>query len=59
MSGMILGGMLEADKRMISYQHRVRYQKRLARDCVDGWGDVKVHRGSTDAAGGAARGGAS
>jgi hypothetical protein len=28
-------------------------------DCVDGWGDVKVHRGSTDAAGGAARGGAS
>jgi len=32
MSGMILGGMLEADKRMIRYQHQVRYQKRLARD---------------------------
>lgn len=32
MSAMILGGMLEADKRMIKYQHQVRYQKRLARD---------------------------
>lgn len=32
MSGMILGGMLEADKRMINYQHQVRYQKRLTRD---------------------------
>lgn len=32
MSAMILGGMLEADKRMIRYQHQVRYQKRLARD---------------------------
>ena len=32
MSGMILGGMLEADKRMISYQHQVRHHKRLARD---------------------------
>jgi hypothetical protein len=32
MSGMILGGMLEADKRMVNYQHRVRHHKRLARD---------------------------
>lgn len=32
MSGMILGGMLEADKRMVNYQHRVRYQKKIARD---------------------------
>jgi hypothetical protein len=32
MSGMILGGYLEADKRMINYQHRIRHHKRLARD---------------------------
>jgi hypothetical protein len=32
MSGMILGGYLEADKRMINYQHRVRHHKRVARD---------------------------
>ena len=32
MSGMILGGMLEADKRMVAYQHRVRHHKRVARD---------------------------
>jgi len=32
MSGMILGGYLEADKRMINYQHAVRHHKRVARD---------------------------
>jgi hypothetical protein len=32
MSGMILGSMIEADKRMIAYEHRIRHQKRLARD---------------------------
>ncbi|KAF2012466.1 hypothetical protein BU24DRAFT_425119 [Aaosphaeria arxii CBS 175.79] len=32
MSGMILGSMIEADKRMIQYEHRIRHQKRLARD---------------------------
>jgi hypothetical protein len=32
MSGMILGGYLEADKRMVNYQHRIRHHKRLARD---------------------------
>jgi hypothetical protein len=32
MSGMILGGYLEADKRMINYLHRIRHHKRLARD---------------------------
>ena len=32
MSGMILGGMIEADKRMIAYEHHVRHQRRLRRD---------------------------
>ncbi|KAF2738560.1 hypothetical protein EJ04DRAFT_509448 [Polyplosphaeria fusca] len=32
MSCMILGGMLEADRRTIAYQHRMRHQKRMARD---------------------------
>ncbi|KAH7357477.1 hypothetical protein BKA66DRAFT_473348 [Pyrenochaeta sp. MPI-SDFR-AT-0127] len=32
MSGMILGGYLEADRRMVMYSHRIRNQKRLARD---------------------------
>lgn len=32
MSGMILGSMIEADKRMIAYEHRIRHQKRIARD---------------------------
>ena len=32
MSGMILGGYLEADKRFVAYGHRMRYQKSLARD---------------------------
>lgn len=32
MSGMILGSMIEADKRMVAYEHMVRHQKRLARD---------------------------
>lgn len=32
MSGMILGSMIEADKRMIAYEHHVRHQKRIRRD---------------------------
>ncbi|CAI6333407.1 unnamed protein product [Periconia digitata] len=32
MSGMILGSMIEADKRMVGYEHMIRHQKRLARD---------------------------
>lgn len=32
MSGMVLGGMLEADRRVIAYQHHVRHQMRLQRD---------------------------
>lgn len=28
MSGMILGGMLEADKRTVAYQHQVRHERR-------------------------------
>jgi hypothetical protein len=32
MSGMIVGSMIEADKRMISYEQHVRHQKRLKRD---------------------------
>ena len=32
MSGMILGSMIEADKRMIAYEHRVRHHKRMQRD---------------------------
>lgn len=32
MSGMILGSMIEADKRMIAYEHHVRHQKRVQRD---------------------------
>ncbi|KAI5865660.1 hypothetical protein GGS23DRAFT_437207 [Durotheca rogersii] len=32
MSGMILGGMIEADYRMRQYENRVRVQRRLARD---------------------------
>ena len=32
MSGMILGGMLEADSRIRAYEHMIRHQKRLARD---------------------------
>ena len=36
MSGMILGGMLGADQRIIAYEHRIRHQKRIARD-VEVW----------------------
>ncbi|KAF2652339.1 hypothetical protein K491DRAFT_695658 [Lophiostoma macrostomum CBS 122681] len=36
MSGMILGSMIEADKRMIAYEHQVRHQKRMARD-MEAW----------------------
>jgi hypothetical protein len=36
MSGMILGGMIGADKRMIAFEHRIRHQKRIARD-VEVW----------------------
>jgi hypothetical protein len=32
MSGMILGGMLEADHRLQLYQQQMRHQRRLARD---------------------------
>lgn len=32
MSGMILGGYLEADKRFVAYGHQMRYRKSLARD---------------------------
>jgi len=32
MSGMIVGSMIEADKRMIAYEHRIRHQKRMAQD---------------------------
>jgi hypothetical protein len=32
MSGMIVGSMIEADKRMIAYEHRMRHHKRMARD---------------------------
>ena len=32
MSGMIVGSMIEADRRMIAYEHRIRHQKRTARD---------------------------
>ncbi|KAF1957361.1 hypothetical protein CC80DRAFT_42752 [Byssothecium circinans] len=32
MSGMILGGMLEADDRIRKYEHMIRHQKRLAKD---------------------------
>jgi cytochrome b subunit of formate dehydrogenase len=32
MSGMILGGYLEAEKRMWAYQHHIRHQRRIARD---------------------------
>ncbi|KAF2639033.1 hypothetical protein P280DRAFT_499800 [Massarina eburnea CBS 473.64] len=32
MSGMILGGMIEADNRIRAYEHMIRHQKRLARD---------------------------
>ncbi|KAI0166911.1 hypothetical protein GGR52DRAFT_574876 [Hypoxylon sp. FL1284] len=32
MSGMIVGSMIEADYRMRQYEHRVRLQRRLARD---------------------------
>ncbi|KAF2474104.1 uncharacterized protein BDR25DRAFT_177846, partial [Lindgomyces ingoldianus] len=32
MSGMIVGSMVEADKRMVAYEHRVRHHKRMARD---------------------------
>ncbi|KAF2750252.1 hypothetical protein M011DRAFT_465031 [Sporormia fimetaria CBS 119925] len=34
MSGMILGSMIEADKRMIAYEHRMRVHKRMARDAA-------------------------
>jgi len=36
MSGMILGGMLGADERIIAYEHRIRHQKRIARD-IEVW----------------------
>ena len=29
---MIVGSMVEADKRMVAYEHHVRHQKRMARD---------------------------
>lgn len=32
MSGMIFGGMIEADRRMRVYEHQMRHQKRMARD---------------------------
>lgn len=32
MSGMVLGGYLEADKRVRLFEHRVRLQKRAERD---------------------------
>lgn len=32
MSGMILGGYLEAEKRLWAYQHHVRHQRRIMRD---------------------------
>jgi hypothetical protein len=32
MSGMILGGYIEAERRMYQYQHNIRYQRRIARD---------------------------
>ncbi|KAI1505663.1 hypothetical protein F5X99DRAFT_367331 [Biscogniauxia marginata] len=32
MSGMILGGMIEADNRVRRYEQRVRIQRRVARD---------------------------
>lgn len=32
MSGMILGSMIEADRRIINYEHRIRHQKRMAKD---------------------------
>jgi hypothetical protein len=32
MSGMILGSMIEADKRMVAYEHHVRHQRRVRRD---------------------------
>jgi hypothetical protein len=32
MSGMILGGYLEAESRMWAYQHHIRHQRRIARD---------------------------
>lgn len=32
MSGMILGGMIEADRRIMAYEHRMRHYKRMARD---------------------------
>lgn len=32
MSAMIFGGMIEADRRMVAYHHRVRHLKRLERD---------------------------
>jgi hypothetical protein len=32
MSGMVLGGYIEAEHRMYLYQHRIRHQRRIARD---------------------------
>ncbi|KAH7122749.1 hypothetical protein B0J11DRAFT_490094 [Dendryphion nanum] len=32
MSGMIFGGMIEADRRMRTYEHTIRHHKRMARD---------------------------
>lgn len=32
MSSMIFGSMIEADRRMVAYEHRVRHHKRMARD---------------------------
>ena len=32
MSGMILGSMIEADKRMVAYEHHIRHQRCLRRD---------------------------
>lgn len=36
MSGMILGGMLEADKRTVAYQHAMRHERRRQRE-VELW----------------------
>lgn len=32
MSGMVLGGMIEADSRLRQYEHQIRMQKRLLRE---------------------------
>lgn len=34
MSGMVLGGFIEADKRMVAYEKMVRHNNRLRRDAA-------------------------